>query len=327
MKESTRKYYVYYLIDPKDALPFYIGKGNGDRMYIHESETKAGIIPNDRNLYLFNSIKEILNNGQNVIYKKIIDNIEESEAFSIEMSEIKKYGRKNNGSGILCNMTDGGEGVSGLVFTEIQRKKISDSLKGRPTWASTHKEEFSKLITGEKNPFYGKTHSEKTKEKIRKSLKETFVIFGHPLKGKPKSEEHKKKISEYQKGRKLSEKTKKKMSDSQNKRCIVDDKIKNIIIKLYKKGAGCKKIIKIIKQEYNFPYSIALVKKTLISVGYNLNDKNSPPKKVKIIFKDNTELTFDSIAKAGKYLKCGAANLSKYISRKRKTNKFEAILL
>ena len=49
-----------------------------------------------------------------------------------------------------------------------------------PFYGKTHSEETKNIIreknrknmTGEKNPFYGKTHSEKTKEKIANTLKE-----------------------------------------------------------------------------------------------------------------------------------------------------------
>ena len=70
MKNTINKYYVYYLIDPKDNQPFYVGKGYNGRIYLHEKRVKKGIIPN-KNLYLHNSIKEILENQKEVIYKKI----------------------------------------------------------------------------------------------------------------------------------------------------------------------------------------------------------------------------------------------------------------
>ena len=42
-------------------------------------------------------------------------------------------GRVDLGTGILRNGTDGGEGVSGHRHTEEHKKKIGDSLRGRPT--------------------------------------------------------------------------------------------------------------------------------------------------------------------------------------------------
>jgi hypothetical protein len=40
------------------------------------------------------------------------------------------WGRKDNGTGILRNLTDGGEGCSGAILSEETKKKISKSLQG-----------------------------------------------------------------------------------------------------------------------------------------------------------------------------------------------------
>ena len=61
--------------------------------------------------------------------------------------------------------------------------------------------------TGEKNPFYGKHHSEESRKKIAECM-----ICNKHMKGKHHSEESRKKIAETLKGRKLSEETRKKVS-------------------------------------------------------------------------------------------------------------------
>lgn len=35
-------FYVYQLVDPRNGLPFYVGKGQGDRAWQHERQVKAG---------------------------------------------------------------------------------------------------------------------------------------------------------------------------------------------------------------------------------------------------------------------------------------------
>jgi hypothetical protein len=44
----AEKYYVYALVDPRDGLPFYVGKGCGQRMHQHECETRLGREKNRR---------------------------------------------------------------------------------------------------------------------------------------------------------------------------------------------------------------------------------------------------------------------------------------
>jgi len=55
----------------------------------------------------------------------------EDDAFEAEKFLISFYGRQDLGTGILRNRTDGGEGISGLVFTEEHRRRISDYAKKR----------------------------------------------------------------------------------------------------------------------------------------------------------------------------------------------------
>ena len=132
------------------------------------------------------------------------------------------------------NLTEGGEGC---VFCEESKKKISDALKGllsgekNPMFGKHHSEEtrrkISESMSGESNPFYGRQHSDETKQKIsvihkgkhlsdeqKKKLSESMSGENNPFYGRQHSEETKRKLSEKNKGKHLSEETKQKISEA-----------------------------------------------------------------------------------------------------------------
>jgi len=51
----------------------------------------------------------------------------ENEAFEFEKNLIKKLGKKSSG-GVLCNLTDGGEGSCGFSPSQITRAKLSAAM-------------------------------------------------------------------------------------------------------------------------------------------------------------------------------------------------------
>lgn len=141
----------------EDRTPYYIGKGRGKRAW------RKGSPPKDRVLLLKTGLSE-------------------QEAFKHEVYMIAVFGRKDLGTGILRNLSDGGDGASGAVRSPETRIKISKAKKGKPRpdlsernrqqkgipkgpFTDTHRRNLS--IAGKNKP----PISEETKRKMSESAK------------------------------------------------------------------------------------------------------------------------------------------------------------
>lgn len=161
-------FYVYELVNPTTFKPFYVGKGQGERYKDHFKE-KSG------NRHKQNTLRKIANQGDSVIVKIVFSSQEESEALKFEMDLIKLYGRRDNRTGILTNLTEGGEGVSGRVFSAKARRDISKRVagKGNPMFGKKRTEDEKRRMseTRKANLASGKTiptkHSEEWRQKLR----------------------------------------------------------------------------------------------------------------------------------------------------------------
>lgn len=109
------KYYVYIHRRLSDNQPFYVGKGSGNRAW--------DFVSKGRNIYWHR-----VRNKYGVSVELAFENLTEEEAFQCEKDtilEFEYFGYK------LTNLTSGGEGSSGLNFTDQQRLNISNGLKKR----------------------------------------------------------------------------------------------------------------------------------------------------------------------------------------------------
>lgn len=172
--DARPRFYVYMLLDPrKNNQPFYVGKGCGDRINLHERFKDC-----NKNTFKDRTIKAIHKKGLKIKKVKVADNLTELEAYELEESLIVKYGRRHlDDNGILTNITlqfpPPGRKRN---FTEEELKRAQETLKLQRT-GKTYEE------------IYGDEFAAEIKKK--QSASSLGCIPWNKGKAYPHSEEHK----------------------------------------------------------------------------------------------------------------------------------------
>lgn len=213
-----KKHVLYFHINSFTEEVFYVGIGLKSRPY---EKTRS---------QLWNRI--VKKYGYKI---KIIHEFDDrKEAEKMEVYYIGLYGRINNKTGILANLTNGGEGLTGYIMSDETKKKLieyktgkkhsvetclkrSISLKGRKphpnTVAARKLAPYNSWNKGQKMKEESrlKMIASKTGQKLTQQHKDKI---GAKMKGRSFSEETRKKMSDALKGRPKSEETKRKLSEA-----------------------------------------------------------------------------------------------------------------
>lgn len=110
-QEGENIFYVYIHRRLSDGKPFYVGKGKGKRAW-----------RTDRNNPFWQSVRKKHGYTVDIVF----DDLDEETAFQCEKDiilELKYFGYT------LTNLTDGGDGPSGYVYSEETKQRMSEAQK------------------------------------------------------------------------------------------------------------------------------------------------------------------------------------------------------
>lgn len=167
--QKNKVFFVYVDRTVDEDRTFYVGKGIKERL-----RRRA------RNAYWKNIVAK---HGWDLNHREIVlATKDESFAFEEEKRRISELGTFEDGTPGRwgANLTDGGEGTCGHIMLESSLAKRSGC--NHPFFGKKRPEEVAVKTRGEKNGFYGKTHSNEWKR--HKSLitsGENHLNFGKHL--------------------------------------------------------------------------------------------------------------------------------------------------
>lgn len=210
-----REWYIYVLIDPRDATIRYCGwTTNPDRRLRHHLN-RSGLEHNHKASW----VVSLLRLGFVPILKVVDSGLDPKGHIEAEKHWIRELRELGNP---LTNLTDGGEGCLGLKHSPESIERTAASNRGR-----VHSPETRAKVA---EAGRGRKHSTATKAKMRASFThERLSQISKQISGLKRSDETKAKMSaaatRWQTGRKLSDETKAKISEAGKRRYRADPRV------------------------------------------------------------------------------------------------------
>lgn len=188
-----RIFYLYYLrrpdkidpLDPSRGQPFYAGKGSNCRIKGHRKEAEKLLHKPGRKQYKISIIHSLWKQGLDFEEDIYLDDLSEEDAFALEMAAIEQYGRKDNGTGILANLTDGGEGKFGYHISDETKLKMKLAHLGEKHyqygkhWSDSRRQEFIKTLSKKRKQ---KEEAMDINQLFKPRPRSTHTNTPHPLK-------------------------------------------------------------------------------------------------------------------------------------------------
>ncbi len=214
-------FYVYLHLQADQPVPFYVGKGMGERAYARGNRSKFWH-------------RVVAKHGWDTLILE--DGLSEQEAHDLEKHYIKWFGRRSNGSGTLVNLTDGGDGCAGMKHSEATKAVLSAknsivkrgtklSAETRAKIGAAHRGKVVSDITRQRLSLSHMNPSPEVRAKMSAAAKARAPLSAESRKkaaisntGRKRSLEARERMSAAQKGRVVSPETRAKISATKRAR-------------------------------------------------------------------------------------------------------------
>lgn len=276
----------------------YIGQAQNLRNRFKEHLRKFQ--KNNKNSYFYSSIRK--NGLENFELEILIQGkFTKLELNDLEIDFIRLYNSNNSNFGY--NLTVGGDGLSGYVFTEEHKEKLRKASKGR--------KQSPESIEKTRRANLGRKHTKEQIEKRNKSrLKNGNYIVSEEtrqkLRNKKHSEESKKKIGEANKDKIVSQETRDKIGKAHKGKIISEEQKQ----KLREANLGKKQSLETVE------------KRKLSNKGFKHSEESKEKMRGKIV----SDETRKKLSKAKKGILLGRKQTPEHIKKSQQVKNFNKLI-